>query len=255
MGTVQRSGPHLCQVPLSQNSEIAPENSILHPNVVLTVKVYRQRLKAAILPNGEVFQVLGTEPLTDLKDRIICVKDDAVAGDFSDFPHVSNEGLTPAKHTYKSGMFFIENTFYNDMREADNRDYSEPILKWAKENDHESYPHFRKAQMEDTVFLDLNIQLGVPYLYQHQGNCEHVIVFTDLRLLQCEDPQDISIYPFLLSETITRRIICRACMMDSAKWVVHESQLTPESPCFMCHSCFTLLHYDQNGQKICTFKA
>lgn len=46
---------------------------------------------------GEVFQVLGTEPLTDLKDRIICVKDDAVAGDFSDFPHVSNEGLTPAK--------------------------------------------------------------------------------------------------------------------------------------------------------------
>ncbi|KAK7089903.1 hypothetical protein V1264_024598 [Littorina saxatilis] len=84
-------------------------------------------------------------------------------------------------------------------------------------------------------------------------NKEYIDVYG--RLLHCDDPQDVTMYPFQLSETVTRRIICRSCMMDSAKWVVHDSQLTPESPCFMCHTCFTLLHYDQNGQKICNFKA
>ena len=29
---------------------------------------------------------------------------------------------------YKSGLFFIENVFYNDMRESDNKDYSQYVL-------------------------------------------------------------------------------------------------------------------------------
>ena len=67
-----------------------------------------------------------------------------------------------------------------------------PILKWARENGHESYPDFQTAKMEDTKFLDLNVQLGVPYLYQHQGNCEHIIIFTDIRSVK------ISWHPGLL---------------------------------------------------------
>ena len=67
-----------------------------------------------------------------------------------------------------------------------------PILKWAREKDHESYPDFQTAKMEDTKFLDLNVQLGVPYLYQHQGNCEHIIIFTDIRSVK------ISWHPGLL---------------------------------------------------------
>ena len=59
--------------------------------------------------------------------------------------------------------------------------YCRPILKWAREQNHESHRDFRTAKMEDTKFLDLNVQLGVPYLYQHQGNCEHIIIFTDIR--------------------------------------------------------------------------
>ena len=35
--------------------------------------------------------------------------------------------------------------------------------------------------METTKFIDLNIRLGFPYLYNHLGNCEHVFVFTGVK--------------------------------------------------------------------------
>ncbi|XP_076443778.1 snRNA-activating protein complex subunit 3-like [Babylonia areolata] len=242
--------------PSSLKREMIPDEKLVpHPNVVITVKVYRTRISTTFLPKGEVFEVLGTQTLTELKDAISCMKDDAIAGEFSSYPNLPNERLTPAKNIYKSGMFFIENVFYNDMREPDNRDYSAPILKWAVEKQHENLDLFRTAKMEDTLFMDLNIQLGVPYLYQHQGHCEHIIVFTDIRLLHCDDPQDVTLYPYLLSETVNKRTVCRSCQMDSARWVVYDSPLTPDSPCFLCHSCFTLLHYDSNGQKVCSFRA
>ena len=53
-------------------------------------------LKSAFI-QGETFKVLGTQKLTDLRDHISCVKDDAIAGDFSSYPTVPNESLTPAK--------------------------------------------------------------------------------------------------------------------------------------------------------------
>ncbi|KAL8613393.1 hypothetical protein ACOMHN_057113 [Nucella lapillus] len=234
---------------------ISNEKQVPHPNVVLTVMVYRTRINTTFLPKGEVFEVLGTQRLTELKDRISCMKDDAVAGEFSGYPNLPSNSLTPARMIYRSGLFFIENVFYNDMRESDNRDYSVPILKWAKEKGHENLSLFRMAKMEETLLMDLNLQLGVPYLYQHQGQCEHIIIFTDIRLLHCDDPQDVTLYPYLVSETVTKRTICRSCLMDSAKWVVYDSPLTPDSPCFLCHNCFTLLHYDNDGRKVCSFRA
>ena len=45
--------------------------------------------------------------------------------------------------------------------------------------------------METTNLIQLKtIQLGKPYIYLHQTNCEHVIVFSELKSLeqdQCHD--------------------------------------------------------------------
>ncbi|KAK7486806.1 hypothetical protein BaRGS_00021953 [Batillaria attramentaria] len=243
------------QMPPDPSIKIEDDKRVPVPNVVLTVKVFRPKLQTSVVPKGETFQVLGTQKLTDLRDSITCVKDDAVAGDFSDYPLVPKEALTPARNIYKSGLFFIEDTFYNDMREPDNRDYSAPIREWAAKKNEQGADNFRTAKMEDTTFNDLEIQFGAPYLYQHQGNCEHLMVFTDLRLLHPDDPQSITMYPHLVSETVNKRTLCRSCAMDSAKWVVYGSQLTPESPCFLCHNCFMTLHYDENGQRVCSFQA
>lgn len=58
------------------------------------------------------------------------------------------------------------------------------IRDWAKDPQRRKCPGlglFTSKRMEDVVFEDLKIRLGYPYLYCHQGNCEHLIIFTDLR--------------------------------------------------------------------------
>ena len=59
------------------------------------------------------------------------------------------------------------------------------MIDWAKDPQRRKCPGlglFTSKRMEDVVFDDLKIKLGYPYLYCHQGNCEHLLIFTDLRL-------------------------------------------------------------------------
>jgi hypothetical protein len=37
--------------------------------------------------------------------------------------------------------------------------------------------------MQDTTFADLTLRVGAPYLYCHQGDCQHIIMVTDVRLI------------------------------------------------------------------------
>ncbi|GFO14625.1 snRNA-activating protein complex subunit 3 [Plakobranchus ocellatus] len=98
---------------------------------------------------------------------------------------------------YKSGFFFIENIFYNDLRFPDNKDYSKPIIAWAK--DHMPDTEMSTKRMSECTFFDLNIKLGHHYLFTHQGNCEHSVTFTDLRQSLC-----------------TRKVACSPCVIRPA---------------------------------------
>ena len=59
------------------------------------------------------------------------------------------------------------------------------IIEWSEsENRAELSPQldrYSMKKMEETKFEELTIRLGYPYLYGHHGNCEHLLVFTDLR--------------------------------------------------------------------------
>ena len=41
--------------------------------------------------------------------------------------------------------------------------------------------HFDVADMANTRFDQLQLRLGYPYSFCHYGNCEHILVFNDLR--------------------------------------------------------------------------
>lgn len=75
-------------------------------------------------------------------------------------------------------MMYIGETFYNDMRYPSNVDYSEVVMAWARQRD---LYLGKKQKMEETKIFDLTVKLGYPYLYQHQGNCEHLFCFSDIR--------------------------------------------------------------------------
>ena len=52
-------------------------------------------------------------------------------------------------------------------------------MKWAENR--QGMPQYQSALMEETQWLDMEVKMGEPYLYQHQGDCEHVFMVEDIR--------------------------------------------------------------------------
>lgn len=72
---------------------------------------------------------------------------------------------------------------------------------------------FNKCQVKDissVKVIDMNLRLGQPYVYQHQGSCEHLVIFTDLRLLHSSDEQRLTEYPIKVFG-MEHQILCCAC--------------------------------------------
>lgn len=56
------------------------------------------------------------------------------------------------------------------------------------------------TKMDGIKIIDLKLRLGQPYVFQHSGNCEHLLIFHDLRLLHESDPQNLEKYPLTVYE-------------------------------------------------------
>lgn len=196
--------------------------------------------------------VLGSQKLTELRDSICCVSDLQIGGEFSNAPDQAPEHIS--KDLYKSAFFYFEGTFYNDKRYPECRDLSRTIIEWSESHDR-GYGKFQTARMEDFTFNDLNIKLGFPYLYCHQGDCEHVVVITDIRLVHHDDCLDRTLYPLLTKKHWLWTRKCFVCKMYTARWVTNNDTFAPEDPCFFCDVCFRMLHYDSEGNKLGEFLA
>ncbi|XP_006811680.1 snRNA-activating protein complex subunit 3-like [Saccoglossus kowalevskii] len=234
-------------------SNIPDEQSILkQPEAVLSLVTFHPVIKnSRVVINTEIL-VLGPQYLTELRDKILCVSDLSVAGEFSETPMLAQDNR--AKDVFKSSFFFIENVFYNDMRDETCTDLSEPIRDWLNDRGF-SGPKYSIKKMEECTFNDIDIKIGKPYVYCHQGDCEHVIVFADLRLLHPDDCHDISQYPLVIRKLHQKRLLCRVCQLFTSKWMTTEDRLAPEDPCFFCDKCFHMLHYDKDGHKLGDFLA
>ncbi|OCU01013.1 snRNA-activating protein complex subunit 3 [Xenopus laevis] len=196
--------------------------------------------------------VLGSQKLTELRDAINCVSDLQIGGEFSNNPDLAPENI--CKDLYKSAFFHFEGVFYNDMRDPQCRDISRTTIEWAESRDR-GYEKFQSAKMEDYTFNDLRLKIGYPYLYCHQGDCEHVITVTDIRLIHHEDCLDRTLYPLLKKRHWFWTRKCSVCLMYTARWVTVNDSLAPDDPCFFCDVCFKMLHYDTDGNKLGEFLA
>jgi len=100
---------------------------------MLVVQIFRPHHSSHYEGEGKKVQVIpvpdqellcyGSQPLTALRDMIICKMDINIPGDFSDDP--KNLDRPTGADMYSSSFFFIDNCFYNDMRKPINLDYSE----------------------------------------------------------------------------------------------------------------------------------
>nr|CAB3266425.1 snRNA-activating protein complex subunit 3-like [Phallusia mammillata] len=230
----------------------SPEDQVSYPNVVLTVCVNFSKNIRDYKNCSVDFYALGSQKLTKLRDKIPCDFDLQPIGHFTDNPNHPTD--IKLKDVCPSSFFLIENTFFNDTRPPC-IELSKNILKWAKENETSVPENCNELSMGDCTFNDLKLRLGYPYLYCHQGNCEHLVVFKDIRLLNSSDCQSRSAYPIAVSRAKFRTFPCKLCNLYLPKWVTRNDSLSTDDPTFFCDNCFKKLHYDRQGNKIGDFIA
>ncbi|KAG8014722.1 snRNA-activating protein complex subunit 3 [Nibea albiflora] len=224
-------------------ADIIPEGEI-----VLTINVYYPATPERFSSTRPHMSLLmtGSHTLAEFKDAICCVSDLQVCGEFSNTPDVAPDFIS------KSSFFFFEGVFYNDMRFPECQDISKTTIEWAKAR---NFPPYTQAKMEDTRFMDLTIKVGFPYLYCHQGDCEHLVIITDIRLTHQSDCLDKKLYPLLIRKDRLLTQKCAVCHVFIGRWFTTHDQFAPSDPCLFCDKCFRMLHYDAEGNKLGEFLA
>ncbi|XP_023320666.1 uncharacterized protein LOC111695532 [Eurytemora carolleeae] len=179
--------------------------------------------------------LLGRNTLSELRDMISCSVDNNIVG--KQQVDTLRKLALRAGDVYKSGFIYINGCFYIDRRHPTNIDYSQVIRDWVSKADRGIGP-LRKGVMESTTLADLELRVGYPYLYTHQGNHEHLLVFNDVRLVGPEDPQNVNSYPLVRSLGIQMSRHCMVCQTDTATWVTEDNARVSENPFFFCTLCY-----------------
>ncbi|XP_014260356.1 snRNA-activating protein complex subunit 3 [Cimex lectularius] len=225
-------------------------------NYVLTVRIYLPCMHPKVSTGrsksvrvSQEFLLPSCLTLDHLRDRIGCHSDfQPMEGDVSKEPLSTSQYY--AMDQYKSGMFYIGNVFYIDCRFAGNIDYSEPIRNWGKKR---GFDLNFVEPMEMTKVDQLSFRLGYPYVYMHQGDCEHLIVFTDARLLSPMDKLIKTCYPLLKSFSNLRGSYCMTCGVRIARYIVVDTERLPSDYCYLCTVCLYLYNYIDD-EKVEDFK-
>lgn len=108
--------------------------------------------------------------------------------------------------------------------------------------------------METCRIDSLRLRFGYPWVYKHQGNCEHVICFSDARLMSIDDELVRSEYPRIIKVKPKYTKLCMICGVHAARWITMEHERIPHNPSFFCDLCFKSYNY-VNGTKIGNFLA
>jgi len=129
------------------------------------------------------------------------------------------------------------------------------IRSWATKSDR-GIGALIHANMEECSFNDLNFRLGQPYLYVHQGDCEHMVIFTNIRLFSPQGDCPLkTTYPLLLKTRHRGSTRCFMCKLKTAKWMVFGNDRLPDEPFLFCQDCMLQFNYTKDGEKIGQFKA
>ncbi|EGG18980.1 hypothetical protein DFA_02223 [Cavenderia fasciculata] len=195
--------------------------------IILSVVLYHPQKSSKI----QEFLVIGSQKLTDLRDKIYCMRDNILDG-----------------WKRKSCFFFINNVFYNDLREPENIPYSNTINEWILKKGDTSGGSFLERDMSLYCFNEMDISIGEKYLYCNQGNCEHILVFKQMRLINAKDSFKRSDYPIETYHAKLRRKKCKVCEIYPAKFVTVGDKLVDETPYFFCEECYRIFHYDKEGR-------
>jgi len=179
------------------------------------------------------FDVLATQPLHELRDALHFVTDWHFDG--------------PTR--LQSACFFIDGIFYSDKRDPTALDYSTDLIEWIKATN----PSLLRAESSESMDVRLcdlgRIPLGERCIYIHQGDLEHNVIFTNVRLAEPgRDCPFREAYPLLTFMRRYNKRRCYACLQLFAIWMVMDSSRCPHNPSYWCASCFRHFFQDAAGE-------
>ncbi|XP_011706096.1 PREDICTED: snRNA-activating protein complex subunit 3 isoform X2 [Wasmannia auropunctata] len=249
---------HQNGVPIKYDKPKSSDNIKPNEEFLVYIRVYepfkshpssfKHKINIPILKLNSIISILGCQTLYQLRQKIMCQSDLSITTEISENPYQKPGPM--AKNGYKSGFFYIEDTFYNDLSEPSNIDYSNIIMEWAAARD---IGPFKVATM-DAQINSLCTKFGFPWVYQHQGCCEHLIVLTDARLLTIDDVLVSSAYPRIEKIRPISGKNCIYCGMFNVHWIVTEHDRIPHDISYFCNRCFISYNY-VDGKKVGNFKA
>ena len=161
--------------------------------------------------------------------------------------------------TRTSSAIFLDDTIFIDKRNPGHVDYSEEIIKFLEMHagtlNRGQQLITKTVDMSERRFMDLELHLGLPYVFIHQGGCEHLIVIEQIRLFHPGDDPRVVNYPRQVFRSGPRRLSCGICNERFARWVTFNDEDAPSSPCYFCFECFYMLHYSVDCEKLNDFNA
>jgi len=167
-------------------------------------------------------------------------------GEFSSNPE-QVKSAPIMKDVIQSSYFLIEDVLYEDTRHGPT-DFAQSVLEWSRTNLESS---FSKKPMQETRFDYLSVRMGFPYLYKHVGSCEHLLIFTSVKLVNPKsDCYLLSKYPIPRDKTRGRFTFCWCCNRLYAKWVVCNSTMAVDDPTFLCERCFRNSQYELVSEEV-----
>ncbi|XP_039298770.1 snRNA-activating protein complex subunit 3 [Nilaparvata lugens] len=202
-------------------------------------------------PFQSELEILGSNTLLDLRNAIYCAEDYlSTDGDVSENPKAEPSRET-LKDLYPSSMFFINETFYVDFSQP--CDYSTVVKEWALSRNIKVNPDTK--DMAATRISDLTVELDYPYLFQHLGNCEHLIEFSGGRILLAKrDSLCSAHYPWSRKDYITKGKYCIICTIHIPTRKVIGCARLPRHNSYLCEECFQRYCYIRN-KKVGSFEA
>lgn len=186
------------------------------------------------------FLVKRSQRISELVDLVACANDERLH-----------------EHAKTSKLVYFGQKFFVDRRVPGSSDYSEQIVRWirAKPERGDKFGTFADGDrvahsLHSSTFADLELQVDVPGVYIHQGECEHLLRLRDARLPhELDAPKSDGVFPLRLPNPLNRPLRnCLICQHYTAKYVCYGDRLSMMDPMFFCNRCYRAAHYDANGK-------
>lgn len=223
-----RSPPTISQISqsLAEKPPVARNDNAVnsHCDVFVEVAVYDSEAPTKSIE----LRFPAHAPLIDLIDSIPCTG------------RVAQQSTTTK--TLTTSLLYIEGTIYADHRFG-TTDYETPIATFLMD---------RKVSAETVVldnkavkFLDLTVTLGMPYVFLHQGDCEHLFIVRDVHKTYLYDD---NVHKQVLWKRPARIIPCDVCRVRMAEHFTIGDRIADSSPFHYCRTCYEDAHYDKDGK-------